>query len=31
VGDLLAAMLSHDQEHRAEMARLWTSRKESER
>lgn len=31
VGDLLAAMLSHDQEHRAEMASLWTSWKESQR
>jgi DNA-binding transcriptional ArsR family regulator/uncharacterized damage-inducible protein DinB len=31
VGDLLAAMLSHDQEHRAEMARLWATRKENER
>jgi DNA-binding transcriptional ArsR family regulator/uncharacterized damage-inducible protein DinB len=31
IGDMLAAMLSHDQEHRAEMASLWTSWKESER
>jgi hypothetical protein len=30
VGDLLAAMLSHDQEHRAEMASLWASSKENE-
>ena len=31
VGDLLAAMLSHDHEHRAEMAGLWASWKETQR
>ena len=31
VGDLLAAMLSHDHEHRAEMASLWTSWRETQR
>lgn len=30
-GDLLAAMLAHDQEHRTEMAALWADRKETSR